>query len=48
MQLRDVRARLTAEGAEPVGNTPDEFAQRLKDEFAKWTKTIRSAGIKVD
>ncbi len=48
MQQPDVRARLTAEGAEPVGNTPDEFAVRLKDEFAKWAKTIKAAGIKGD
>ncbi len=48
LQLPDVRARLTAEGAEPVGNTPDEFAARLKDEFAKWAKTIKTAGIRVD
>ena len=48
LQLPDVRARLTAEGAEPVGNTPDEFAARLKDEFAKWAKTIKAAGIRVD
>jgi tripartite-type tricarboxylate transporter receptor subunit TctC len=44
----DVRARLTAEGSRPVGSTPDELAQRLKDEFAKWTKTVKMAGIKVD
>ena len=44
----DVRARLTAEGAEPVGSTPEAFATRLRDEFAKWAKTIKVAGIKVD
>lgn len=48
LHLPDVRARLTAEGAEPVGNTPEEFAARLKDEFAKWTKTIKAAGIRAD
>jgi tripartite-type tricarboxylate transporter receptor subunit TctC len=48
LQLPEVRARLAAEGAEPVGNTPGEFAQRLKDEFAKWAKIITAAGIKVD
>jgi len=48
LQIPDVRARLTAEGAEPVGNTPQEFAARLNDEFAKWAKTIKSAGIKAD
>ncbi len=48
LQLQEVRARLSAEGAEPMGNTPAEFEKRLKDEFAKWGKTIRAAGIKVD
>lgn len=48
LQLPEVRARLTAEGAEPVGNTPEEFAVRLRDEFAKWAKTIRAAEIKLD
>ena len=48
LQIPEVRARLSAEGAEPVGNTPQEFAVRLKDEFAKWAKTIKAAGIKVD
>ena len=48
LQLPEIRARLTAEGAEPVGNTPGEFAARLRDEFAKWAKTIKAAGIKMD
>ncbi len=48
LQLPEIRARLTAEGAEPVGNTPGEFAARLKDEFAKWANTIKAAGIKLD
>jgi tripartite-type tricarboxylate transporter receptor subunit TctC len=48
LQIPEVRARLSAEGAEPVGNTPGEFAVRLNDEFAKWATTIRAAGIKVD
>ena len=48
LQLPEVGARLSAEGAEPVGNTPDEFAARLRDEFARWAKTIKAAGIKVD
>ena len=46
--LPEMRARLNDEGAEPVGNTPEEFARRLREEFAKWEKTIRTAGIKAD
>lgn len=48
LQLPEVKARLSAEGAEAVGNSPAEFAVRLKAEFEKWTKTIHSSGIKVD
>ena len=44
----DVRARLTAEGSRPVGSTPEEFAQRLKDHVAKWSKTIKAMGIRVE
>jgi tripartite-type tricarboxylate transporter receptor subunit TctC len=28
-----------------VGSTPDAFAQRVKDEIAKWGKVIKQAGI---
>lgn len=44
----DVRQRLTAEGSRPVGSSGEEFAQRLKDEHAKWSKTIKAAGVRVD
>ena len=40
-----VRARMELEGATPVGSTPDAFAARVKDEIAKWSKVIKSAGI---
>ena len=48
MAIPEVRDRIIALGAEPVGNTPDEFALRLKSEFTKWANTIKAAGIKVD
>ncbi len=40
-----VRERLTAMGAEPSGNTPDEFAAFLRSEIAKWRKVVKSAGL---
>jgi tripartite-type tricarboxylate transporter receptor subunit TctC len=42
----DVIARMASEGAEPVGNTPQEFAAHVKNELAKWQKVIQQAGIK--
>jgi tripartite-type tricarboxylate transporter receptor subunit TctC len=41
----EVRARISLEGADPVGSSPDAFAERVKSEIAKWTKVARSAGI---
>ncbi len=33
---------------EPWGNSPEEFAQGLRVEVAKWMKVIRAAGIKLE
>jgi tripartite-type tricarboxylate transporter receptor subunit TctC len=41
----EIRARILREGADPVGSTPEAFAQRVKDEIAKWSKVIKQAGI---
>lgn len=41
----EIRARISREGAEPVGSPPDAFAQRVKDEVAKWSKVIKAAGL---
>ena len=41
-----MKERLMELGYEPVGNTPDEFAARIKTEIATWARIIRSAGIR--
>jgi len=43
---RDVRSRMSALGADPSGNTPEEFARFIRDDQAKWAKLMREAGIK--
>ena len=42
----DIQERLKADGAEPVGSTPAEFAAYLKTEIAKWVQVVKKAGIK--
>ena len=42
----DIVARITQDGGIPVGNTPQKFAQEIRDETAKWAKVIKDAGIK--
>lgn len=43
-----VRGRMVALGADPSGNTPEEFARFIREDQAKWGKLMREAGIKVD
>jgi len=40
-----VKARFARSGAEPVGNTPDEFAAVLRNDMAKWAKVVKAAGL---
>lgn len=44
---RDFNDRLLALGFDPVASTPDQFADWLKSELAKWGKVIREANIAV-
>ena len=41
-----MKERLAIEGAEPVGNKPDEFSALIKAEMTKWTDVAKAAGIK--
>ena len=44
----EVRQELAALGAEPVGDTPDEFAAFLKTDMARWGNIIQEKGIRSD
>jgi len=46
LQNPDVRQRLLNDGAVPVGNSPEEFANYLRAETTKWAKVVQAAGIK--
>jgi tripartite-type tricarboxylate transporter receptor subunit TctC len=45
LQDKGVRDLFHASGAEPVGNTPDEFSALVKSEIAKWAKVVKAAGL---
>jgi tripartite-type tricarboxylate transporter receptor subunit TctC len=40
-----VAHKLAADGADVVGNAPEEFARVLRAEIEKWSKVARAAGI---
>ena len=41
----DVKARLTDEGAEPVGNSPQQFADFIRSERGKYAEVISAARV---
>jgi tripartite-type tricarboxylate transporter receptor subunit TctC len=46
LQIPEVRETMTADGAEPVYNTPEQFGAYIRACHAKWAKVIKSAGLK--
>lgn len=45
LKMPDIQERLSSQGAEPVGSTPDQFDAFLRSEVAKWGKVIRDARV---
>ena len=46
VQNPDVRKRIEAEGATPVGNSPQEFARFVATDIARWREVVRFSGAK--
>jgi tripartite-type tricarboxylate transporter receptor subunit TctC len=41
----EVRARITNEGADPVGSSPEQFERRTRGEVEKWARVAKEAGL---
>ena len=44
----DVRSKLSSDGFEVVGNSPEAFSKFIRVEMAKWEKIVKGAGITAD
>lgn len=44
----EAREQFTAQGAEAVGSTPEDFARHLRIEIDKWAKVAKAAGMRAD
>jgi tripartite-type tricarboxylate transporter receptor subunit TctC len=45
LAMPEIHDRLAAFGFEPIGSSPEEFADRIRAEIEKWAKVIRAAGL---
>ncbi len=46
LKSKDVREKLLQQGAEPAGNTPEQFSAQIRDDIAKWAKVVADSGLK--
>jgi tripartite-type tricarboxylate transporter receptor subunit TctC len=44
----DMQKKLLDQGAEPVGNTPEEFQAMLKEEVARWAEVVKTSGARAE
>ncbi len=45
---KEVTQRLLGQGMEPVLNSPEQFAERIKQDLPRWGKLLKAAGIKAE
>ncbi len=48
LALADVKMRLAAQGFDPGGTSPAEFATLIRNDLARWQKVIRDGNIKAE
>lgn len=44
----ELAKRLSDEGADPAGGTPEQFAALIKEEIPRWGKVVKDSGAKID
>ena len=47
-QSDEMRKKLAQDGAEPVGNSPEDFDRQLRDEVVRWAEVVKISGAKAD
>ena len=47
-RLPEAREQFAAQGAEPVGSTPEEFSRHLRTEIDKWEKVAKAVKMRAE
>ena len=48
LQSPDLLKKLSDQGADVAGSTPEQFATVIRDDIARWGKVVKESGAKVD
>jgi tripartite-type tricarboxylate transporter receptor subunit TctC len=48
LQQPDLRKKLSEQGADPVGGTPEQFAALIRTDVVRWGKIVKESGARVD
>ena len=48
LQNEDTKTRMAADGAEVIGSTPEELAEWIRKDLARWAKPVKDSGARID
>jgi tripartite-type tricarboxylate transporter receptor subunit TctC len=48
LQTDRIRERYAVLGIDPVGNTPEQFAEQIRADLARWGEVVKAANIRVE
>lgn len=48
LKMKEVQEKISTEGGDAQGSTPEEFAALLKSDIVKWGHVVRESGAKID
>ncbi len=48
LNMPDVKERISRDGAEPVGSSPEEFREFMRADMLKWQKVVKESGAKLN
>jgi len=48
LKVRDIQARLSAQGVDAVGAGPEDLARHLDSEIRKWAKVVKASGARAE
>jgi tripartite-type tricarboxylate transporter receptor subunit TctC len=48
LAMPDIKQKLSAQGIDVAGGTPEQFGAYMHDEFAKWGQLVKDSGAKVE